>query len=117
MQKKFENLSVKFELTDHDRIKIGQIVAEATENLERIDDRLKEVKAQFKQEVEMETAKQKYASRCLTNGYEYRDVECEVVKDFDDFRIVWTDAKTGDEVKSREMTAREKQMDIEDVQT
>lgn len=103
---------LKVMLSDAEERQLGKDGALQRQLSARISDEFDGVKSEFKSKIEKCEAEQNRIATLLNNGYEYRDVECEVVSYFTDgvVRVVRLD--TGDTVEERAMTELERQREL-----
>lgn len=108
-----ETRSLKVILTNKERLDLGDQMARAIQSKESAEGHKTEAVAQFKSEIERHQAEAARIARSLANGYEFREVECEVRPlasrngDAPQVDIVRTD--TGEVVQTRGMTPSEMQ--------
>ena len=107
--------NVKCVLTDAEKQQAGFDLAEAFLELNRGKNDLKSVTAQYKSRIAQVEASISDKSSMLSSGYEFRDIECEVIKNYDDriIRIIRPD--TGEVVEERMMAHDELQMHIDEL--
>lgn len=74
--------SCPVQLTVGERLATGDEMARSTQELQRATDRKKEVGSQLAADVEAARANVVRLGQLLSNGYEYRDVECVETIDF-----------------------------------
>jgi hypothetical protein len=100
---------LRCDLSDAEKLGMGQELAREQAMLTVGEERKVEVVAAIKAEIAVHEAQVQHLSRTLNNGYEYRDVACEVVEDFDNKTVRTTRTDTGEEVDLRAMTPEEAQ--------
>lgn len=103
--------SLKCILTDAEKLDLGEKQAKDFAELQRLDDRLKEVSGQIKAQMKEVEARLKAASETIRNGYQYRDVDVLKVIDGEMVRYYRTD--TGESYRERGVFASERQMVLE----
>lgn len=103
---------LKVMLTADEERHLGKESALQRQLATRITDEFDGVKADFKSRLERCEAEQNRLSVLLNNGYELRDVECEVISDFKSGQISVVRLDTGEEVEVRPMTEEERQRDL-----
>lgn len=110
---KTERRSLRVDLNNDERIRMGSELAQAIQSQEDAENEKTEVAAQFKADIERHRTNAARIAKVLANGYEYREVECTVrplppVKGAEpQMEVVRND--TGDQVLVRAMTEQERQ--------
>ena len=101
-------------LTDTDRVRLGNELAEALGTEEELAAELAAFKTEHKSRLLPVQAKVARLSNCLRDGTEQREVECLVVRDLKagSVKIIRTD--TEELVDERAMTDAERQVDLND---
>jgi predicted transcriptional regulator len=104
--------SLKVTLTIEERAAYGEQQAKALEELRALEDRLAQVKTQIKgQQTELD-ARINRISETIRNGYEYREVEVETVKDYDLAIAKFYRKDTGEMYRTRPLTKEERQGEL-----
>ena len=103
---------LKVILTEAEERQFGKDIARARQELAATNDQLDEVKAQFKARLEGHEKDMNRLALLLNNGYEYRDVECEVISNYKDGQITVVRTDTGEPVEERAMTDNERQREL-----
>lgn len=103
---------VRVELTQEEKIKAGQELAEALQRVEVAEYHKKAAVSQYK--AEEEAAKTEAAAKLslVRNGYEFRDVRCSEVSDWTTGRVQVIRDDTGETIEDREMRENERQIEI-----
>lgn len=102
-----EHRSLRVDLTDGERMKLGEEIAKAIQAQESAENAKQEVAAQFKADIERHRSAAAKIAKVLANGYEYRDVECTVYAIEGKAHVVRNDEE--ELVQVREMTEGERQ--------
>jgi hypothetical protein len=113
IEKKDVTLNLPVILTDEERISLGADMARANQERSRAEARKKEANAQFKAEIEKHLAEVSRLGALIPNGYEYRDVPCELMLDFDRGRAMTFRKDTGVKVHERDIHPDELQARID----
>lgn len=79
--KEYRHLEVP--LTGKEKTELGLKLADAVQQVANAEADKKAVASSFKAKIEEHQSRANSAAATLSAGYEYRDVECEVTKDFD----------------------------------
>lgn len=109
MEVKIVKEHLKCILTEKEIKESGANLARFHSEISDLENQKKSVVSDFKSKIEKATAEADIEARKIQNGYEYRSVECEVQKIFDEkvVQVVRTD--TGEIIKQRAMTPDELQ--------
>jgi len=99
-------------LTEGEERQLGKDLARARHLLGASTDAKAEAVSQFKAEIEKMEAEMNRLAALINNGYEYRDVECEVISNYRDGQITVLRVDTGEEVEARAMNEAERQMGL-----
>lgn len=100
---------LKCKLTNEEKKRISEDMAQACETIAKLTDDAKAVAAQFKSDIAKSEAIMKQAAQKIRNGYEMRQVDCEIEKYFNTGYIVCRRLDTYEEVYRRPMTSEEHQ--------
>jgi len=104
--------SLKCLLTDEEKqAKAGEL-AMATTSLEEKEDEKAEVSASFNAAIKELKARCGRVATVVTNGYEYREVECEIEHDYKDGTITTIRRDTMEVVGQRSMTTEEREQGL-----
>jgi hypothetical protein len=99
-------------LTETEERQLGKDLARARHLLGASTDARAEAVSQFKAEIEKMEAEMNRLAALINNGYEYREVECEVISNYRDGQITVLRVDTGEEVEARAMNGAEQQMGL-----
>ena len=112
VERNIASRQLKCILTDDDRLHAGQCFADAHAELEQHNEDLDAIKSEFKGKIGQAAATIQRQSGLLRSGYEYRNTEVEIVKNFDAAVVTVTRQDTLEEIECRAMTEDEKQMNL-----
>ena len=101
---------VKYEFSEVEKKEISGGLAQSIMDLDALKSQLKSVQAQYKAEMTEIEARLVKDSEKIRSGYEMREMECRVDKDYGLKRIFIIRPDTGEMVKERPMSAEEQQM-------
>ena len=101
--------SLSCKLTDDELRAIGRNMAHEVELAQAAENNKKSVQAQFKATIEAHMANISLASKKINTGVEYREIECDIVFDYDLGIRYLQRRDTGETVESRLLTKEEKQ--------
>jgi hypothetical protein len=104
--------NLKCVLTEEELKKISEQMANAVLERDEALDGLKSVQAQFKARITGAEAQISLCASKIQNGYEYRNVECAIERDYLLGEIRYFRKDTGEKADSRSMTADERQQDL-----
>jgi hypothetical protein len=105
--------NLKCTLTPDETRIYGQDLAKENASRDEAEERKKEIDAQLKAEIESHSTKALSLARKINNGYEYRDVKCEIIHDYREGTVTTTRLDTKENVEHRVMTAEERQTKME----
>lgn len=108
-----ETRVLKCELTEKEVQIAGQELARTLDELESLDDRLKEIKADFKAQIESKEAASKVQRNLVRNKYDYRGVTCTKTMDYKAGSVLVVRDDTDSIVVSRKMSPEERQQTME----
>jgi hypothetical protein len=111
-EKEFTNEYVKYQFTKDEIDEIAAELAQRTSELETAEDEKKAIMSDLKGRIDSLTATVRQAATKINNGYEMRNVKCEIVKDFKSGQIKHVRTDTGDIVRTKKMTDNDRQMEI-----
>ena len=106
---KFEKLFLKYTFSDAEKAEIAAEMAEKVTDLSRKEDELKAVKSDFKSQIDGLQANVNGAATKLTNGYEMRNIECRVERDYKKGVIRFIRTDTGEIARTKEMSHEDRQ--------
>ena len=107
-----EHRLLKCMLTEEEIRVAGDTLARNLDELEVLDDKLKEIKADFKAQIEAKEAAAKVQRNLVRNKYDYRNTPCTMILDYTEGTVVVTRDDTEAIVSDRKMSMEEKQMDL-----
>jgi hypothetical protein len=96
-------------ISDAQYKEFGILVSRANQEIAQAEDELKAVKSQFKSRIDAAEARRNDFASIINAGHQQRQVECHLVKDFAANTITLIRLDTGEVVRTRTMTAAEKQ--------
>lgn len=99
-----EDKTLRVPLTDKELLEAGQKVADALQSLAGLEGEMQSFKEQMNGKVAEAEGKVQRYSALVRQKYEYRDVNCEVVKNYAKKLYTVTRLDTGEVVESRNMT-------------
>lgn len=103
----------KYKFNEEEMRKIAETLAHKTQELEEIEEEKKAVVSAFKERSDRVSAEQRAAARKYKDGYEMRNIECEVRRDYEAGIIRYIRVDTGEEVLRAQMTMAERQLTLE----
>lgn len=106
------NKTLQVKLTDEDKLKLGDQMARALSMFNDAEERRKAMTAQLKAESEQHRAEAARLGVVLSNGYEYRDIRCEVERDMEKGRMKVTRLDTGEVIEDRALRGDERQGEL-----
>lgn len=105
-------INLKYIFTDTDLLALAQEMARALNDQHEAEDELKSVSTQIKSKIALASAAANSASSKIRSGYEYRNVECEVLKNFTAGLVTTRRLDTGEVTDTRLMTSEERQVEL-----
>ena len=110
----YSNEWCKYEFTTEEKRDIAETLAIKTKDLEKAEDEKKSVMSAFKEKIDKIALDVKSSARKYTDGYEMRDIECVVERDFVSGEVRYIRTDNGVVARTSKMTMAERQMKIED---
>ena len=112
IQTKKTKESLKCQLSDKEILELGKQSARVGSAIRQKESELQAVKSQFKAELDKLVAERNELETKINAGWEFRTVDCEIIKDFREntLRVVRLD--TFDTVRERTLTAEERQHNL-----
>jgi len=107
-----ETRLLKCALTEIELRDAGQELARHLDELEVLDDKLKEIKADFKAQIESKEAAAKVQRNLVRNKYTYRQTACTMVLNYTAGTVIVTRDDIQEIVVDRKMLAEEREMDM-----
>jgi uncharacterized FlaG/YvyC family protein len=103
---------LKCQLTEKEKTELSAKIAKAISDRASAEAKLKEVSASIKAQIAQLDAEISEKALQINNGYEYRNVECRMDKDYRLGSVAITRLDTGEVIRERPMTAEERQMEL-----
>jgi len=107
IQTEFDTEILKCILTDSELQNYGILAARHDQEVDQAELELTAVKSQFKNRIDAATSKRKELAAKINQGYEFRTVDVQIVKDFTNNTVTTIRQDTGVTVKQRTMTRQE----------
>lgn len=104
----------KYVYTTEEMGQIAERLAIKTQELESLEDEKKAVASSYKERIETCQMQMRRAARQYKDGFEMRDIECMVTRDYDTCTISYMRLDNGEVTLVRPMTAAERQMRLQD---
>lgn len=111
----YEKCWCKYSFTEQEMRDIAERLAHKTQELADVEDQKKAVMAEFKERIERISTEIKSSSQKYRAGYEMRDIECEVDRDFKTGEVRYIRTDTGEIAKTKKMSMADRQRHIDDV--
>ena len=104
MDKEFSTEFCKYTFTEDEKKALASEMAQSVSSLQSAEDQKKAIMSDLKGQIDSLQAKVNSSATKLNNGYEMRQIKCEVVADYD--AKLWTFIRTdnGEIAKERRMT-------------
>ena len=99
-------------LTEKEKTELSGKIAKAISDRTSAEAKLKEVSASIKAQIAQLDAEISEKALQINNGYEYRNIECRMDKDYRLGSVTITRLDTGEVIRERPMTAEERQMEL-----
>ncbi len=103
---------LKCQLTEKEKTELSAKIAKAISDRAGAEAKIKEVTASIKAQIAQLDAEISEKALQINNGYEYRNVECRMDKDYRLGSVTITRLDTGEAIRERPMTAEERQMEL-----
>jgi len=103
---------LKCQLTEKEKTELSAKIAKAISDRASAEAKLKEVSASIKAQIAQLDAEISEKALQINNGYEYRNVECRMDKDYRLGSVTITRLDTGEVIRERPMTAEERQLEL-----
>lgn len=100
-------------LTDEEKIVYGQNNAHAVEALAELEAAQKAAAETHKRKITLAKTEIAKLSHIVASGIEWRDIDCEVLMNFERGEVTTTRCDTGAVIEVRRMTMDEQQMELE----
>ena len=115
MKPKYEKIRCKVTLTEDEIQQAAETLATKTQELDEIELEKKASNAAFKERMERVSGEIRTAGRLYRDKFDMRDVECEIIKDFDSGQVRYIRTDTFETAKTEVMTHAERQRHIDEV--
>ncbi len=102
----------KHALTSEELKNLGMELAEAVNEIQELNDRLKSATGQIKSEILITQGRVNLITSKLTAKYETREIPVEIMKDYDTKMVSKYNMETGERISTRAMTENELQMEL-----
>lgn len=102
-----------YSFSTDEMVEIAKELAIKTQLIPEIENNAKKAAAQFKEQLLNAKSEQDTAARKYKDGYEMRDIECIVDRDFETGEVRFVRTDTGEVAKREKMTMAERQMTID----
>ena len=102
----------KFNLEDNDKIDYGFRMAEAEHKIIQFNNEIKREKKRIKDLIDDQQKIVDDLGSAIINGFEFRDILCELYLDYDKGKRLWRDKANGNVVKIEDMKPADYQMDF-----
>jgi hypothetical protein len=109
-----EARSLKCILTEDEKQKISKNLARDTMALHNLELEKKSVMSSYKDKADKAQLAVNISARLINDGYDFREVDCEVVRDYGQKVVYYVRTDTGETVETREMTRSELQLRLQD---
>jgi len=96
-------------LTEAEIKEAGAALARRYSEITNLEEQKKSVTSDFKAKIDAATAEASLLARQIQNGYEFRQIDCEIQRVWEDKTVQTIRLDTGEIVKTRPMTADELQ--------
>lgn len=103
---------LKYVFTDTDLIELARGMSRALSEQHQAEDELKAVSTQIKSKIALHQAEANAASTKISTGHEFRNVECEITKNYTAGLVTTRRLDSGEIVDTRLMTPEERQVEL-----
>lgn len=100
---KKKTMNLKTELSKEELVAAAEELAESTQSVNRQEDQKKAAVAQFKSDIEYAIARRNKFAGIVATKCEYRNVDCDMLYDYEEKMVTITRLDTGEEVTKRAM--------------
>ena len=111
-EKEYSTEYLRYPFTEEEKKELAQEMARSQIEAEDYEAQKKAVTADFDGQIKKAKLSASTCARKIRDGYEMRQVRCEVIKDFKKKTITIIRTDTGEEVKTRPMSVQESQMKL-----
>jgi ribosomal protein S28E/S33 len=108
-----ENMQLPCVLTDEEKIKYGLEQSEALQKMAECENLKKQFDTQIKADIEKHEARAHEIGHKLTSGKEFRQVECRIVRNWEEKTRVWIRTDTGEIAQQDIIPEHELQEELE----
>lgn len=115
MKPKYEKIRCKVALTEDEIQQAADTLATKTQELDEIELEEKASNAAFKERMERVSGEIRTAGRLYRDKFDMRDIECEVIKDYNFGEVRYIRTDTFETVKREAMTHAERQRHIDEI--
>jgi len=105
---------VKHYFTPEEKEEIAVEMSSTSRRQDELEREKKAVMSSYKDKIDNVILENRIAAQKYHDGYEYRNVECEVVRDYEMEEVRYVRTDTGEVVEARRMEKSELQMRLED---
>jgi len=109
---KKKTMNLKTELSQEELTAAAEELAESTQNVNRLEDQKKAATAQFKSDIDYASARRNKFAGIVATKCEYRNVDCDMLYDYEEKMVTITRLDTGEEVTKRAMFEDELQQPL-----
>ena len=114
MEKEFSNEYVKYVFSENEKKEIASEMAQKVSEQNQAEDDKKAIMSDLKSRIDRIQAEVNSAATKLNNGYEMRNIKCEVIRDYKRKVIQFMRTDNGEIAREKPMTADDLQMRMED---
>ena len=104
-----ETRSLKCLLLQSEKLQKAEELATVTQQLAQLEEEKKEVSDRMKSRITEASARQSVLAATVASGYEYRQTDCEILRDWEGKRIIVTRLDSGEVIEERAMLENELQ--------
>jgi hypothetical protein len=109
---KIESRLCEYKFSEAEKKEIAATLANGVSELQRLEERKKQLASQLKSEVDGKQAAVNLAAEQLRSGFEMRSIDCEVVYSYIDDQVRWIRTDTGEVAHERKMRPDERQLPV-----
>ena len=110
--KEFTNEYVKYQFSDSEKRDMAQELAQKVSDQQIAEDEKKAVMSDLKSKIDSLAAQSNSLATKLNNGYEMRNIKCEVEKDYTGGVVYHRRTDTFEVVRERKMTDEDRQLKV-----
>lgn len=112
MEKEFTKEYVKHQFTESEKREMAQDLAQKVSDQQIAEDEKKAVMSDLKSRIDSLAAQANSLATKLNNGYEMRNIKCEIEKDFKGGIVRHIRTDTGEVVRERKMNDDDRQLKV-----